>query len=668
MRAQQHEPIAHAAPRRPSLTLVVLAVVTLLLAWTVVALRAESLPAKVSRTETVDPRGPVTELSIDAISGEVNVTAGAAFSATAEIVVFAVDRPTAEAMLAETRIERSDGGGALALTTREPGMQVSPDGRGRGFHSKGKRDSGRFRVETRWTVVLPAEAALSVDLVNGNVVSRGVAGDLELASVNGRVEAIGGRGRVELQSVNGAVVASFPELPPTVRLEAETVNGNVTASLPPGASFDFSGRTMNGDIVSTFPLPPRTGGSPDVNDEVRRIRRELERERERAERERSKALEEARKAREEAQRALEQEQQPGESAEMDLHEMEASAAELERQMEQLGEEMARMADQLAREISENLDRSYEGSIGSGGARLELETLNGRVALLGNDSSISAATPLVPRMAGRSGATKRPHAAAAPAAPGAPAPVPVPVAPRSPAPAAAPGAPVAPHVQGPIVRGDIDGDFAVDLPIGDITVGRVSGVVKATTRSGDVRIAGAGKGGEISSFGGDLSIQSAGGPLEATTFGGDIHVGTMRASARLETMGGDVVVGQADGPLDVRTGGGDIAVRKASARVDAETSGGSISCTVVAKEGGPIRLVTRGGDVEVVLPADWSGEVDARVTGADPEVATIRCDFAGVDVAVGTSTQRATGRIGSGGSSLEIRSASGEVVIRKAGRR
>jgi DUF4097 and DUF4098 domain-containing protein YvlB len=607
-------------------------------------LRADAATA--TKTANFNASGKIESLSIENLNGNVQVEAGTSFTAVAELTAKASSEAEAQKLLDATTVEFANQGGRLRLETRDPWSREG------GSRKSRRESSGWGRVTVKYAITLPAGAELEADLVNGSMTVKGISGALRLTSVNGNIDIDGALGTSELKTVNGNIRGAWAGLH-SEGIQAETVNGRVVLRLPANASFDFSANTMNGEISSTFPLPARRETAR-ASDEVRRSQEEIRRELSRVKREaREKSREMKSAASSEEQEAI---------AEV--------SAELSEAMAQLSEEMARMGAEIAREVTIEIDRSYQGSVGKGGVPIRCSTLNGRIVLLAEGTTEAQAKSLV----GRRRATVAMVPPVPPVAPIAPmAPIP-PVAPMSPVGAAPPVPPVPPAPPswvegGSLIRGDIQGDFYSSIPSGEIRLGAVSGAVNAVTRAGEIHVKSAGKDATLSTLGGEVAIGDVGGGLKATTRGGDIEAGVVKGSVQLETLGGDVSVKGAGGPATIRTQGGDVVIGGAQGAVRAETAGGSITCQVIVtnleKES---RLSTSGGDVTVTLPANFKGAIEAKVSHVEEGERAILSDFPEVVISSSggryTSRVTASGKLGGGGPLLTLVTSSGRVILRK----
>jgi DUF4097 and DUF4098 domain-containing protein YvlB len=156
-----------------------------------------------------------------------------------------------------------------------------------------------------------------------------------------------------------------------------------------------------------------------------------------------------------------------------------------------------------------------------------------------------------------------------------------------------------------------------------------------------------------------------GDLAAQTLAGDVRAATVGGSAKVETSGGDIRIQRVDGWLRARTAGGDIVVPLAGGSVHAETAGGDVRIAVAVRqprEG--IRIVNGGGDVALMLPADFKGELDLTVTEADPSEPAVRSEFPEISISRKDGTVRATGAVNGGGEKVTVQTSSGTIRLRR----
>ncbi len=580
---------------------------------------AQDLSGSATRRQDFTASGTLRSLSIENVNGRVEIVAGPAFKAVVNLTARAKSDREAKQILDGTECRFSNENGDLALIVEPPGVRIRQSRRG-GLDVRA-RGGDPSRVEALIDVTLPSSVPVEVSTVNGGVSVKGIAAGLTLSTVNGRIEVAGTRQGLKLHTVNGNVEATVAELVKGADLELKSVSGNLLLTLPAGAGFRFEGRTLAGEIVSTFALPAKAGASEAARTEREKVLAE-----------KAKVLAEKERVREAAR------ERP----------LSDDLAELDRSLAEMSRDLARMGGDIAREVALSLNRSYDGTVGGGGALVRMSNLNGRIALLAAGTTEAQAKPLVP--ARRSRIVEIPEISPIPAIP--------PVPPGPPIP------PEPPDFGRPVVRGNVGSDFVATDVKGDVTLGRVAGRVKVATQWGEIHIAFAGKGAELSSAGGEIAIDAVTGDLTATTMGGDIRAGSVSGDARLETSGGDISLKSGGGAVAARTSAGDVTLRKVRGPVVARTSGGTVLCEIVSVERPGIEVVTGGGDVTLVLPANYRGDVDVRVTGVDAEGDYIVSQFHDLAVVKREGMQKAEGKLGGGGPKISVRTAAGVVLIRK----
>jgi hypothetical protein len=410
---------------------------------------------------------------------------------------------------------------------------------------------------------------------------------------------------------------------------------------------------MNGDILSTFPLPPRETAAADA-------------ERMRADRERLRADQE--RLRREI-RAKEREHRHDDSDSDSDVDVDIDLSGLKEGLQELSQELARIGPQIAAEVNASMNHSYDGTVAGGGAEVRCTTLNGRIAILAAGASTGDAKSLIPRRPGHGSWAYTPEPPEPPEVPSVPSPVPTPrpsAVPRPPRP------PHAPHAssespEGSIIRGNIDGDFSTTLPFGDVQLGKVAGSVRIVTYGGEIRVADAGKGADLSTSGGDIDIEGVSGDLRAVTHGGEVRVGNVTGNAKLETMGGDVDLKSCGGSVIAKTGGGDLRLHRVHGSLHASSGGGDVSCDIVGRETADGVTISSGaGDVTLVLPANYKANLEIQVSGLDEDSEGIVSEFPDLTISRRSHSSRETaaGALNGGGPKVAIRISSGTVRLKK----
>ncbi len=115
-------------------------------------------------------------------------------------------------------------------------------------------------AEVDFTIWLPRTTRLDeIELVNGSLGVRGVAGDLHASLVNGDLKATELSGDVELETVNGSLEVSLARLEANQTVRLDSVNGSVDLILPGNIDADVSAETVHGRIKNDFDLEVERG-------------------------------------------------------------------------------------------------------------------------------------------------------------------------------------------------------------------------------------------------------------------------------------------------------------------------------------------------------------------------------------------------------------------------
>jgi DUF4097 and DUF4098 domain-containing protein YvlB len=264
--------------------------------------------------------------------------------------------------------------------------------------------------------------------------------------------------------------------------------------------------------------------------------------------------------------------------------------------------------------------------------------------------------------------------------------------------------------------DLEGEFAGTTMGGGLTLRNASGTVHLKTMGGDIEVTDSDLDGSISTMGGTVLLKNVVGDVDAGSMGGNVRYENVRSrtgelrvpsgtlvegveqkTVAISTMGGDIGVDEAPVGALLNTMGGDIRVKHASDFVKAQTMGGNVDIHIddgwvdavtmagdvfVEVEEGlgegdkGVNLTSMCGDVELVVPADLSMDLDLTLayTRNSSQDFKIISDF-GVEIersdhwdyTNGTPRKRiyGTGKVGTGKYPVVIKTINGNIILRKA---
>lgn len=165
--------------------------------------------------------------------------------------------------------------------------------------------------------------------------------------------------------------------------------------------------------------------------------------------------------------------------------------------------------------------------------------------------------------------------------------------------------------------------------------------------------------------GSIDVERISGAIELHSGDGSIHGRNLSGSINAQTGDGSIKLEDMNGALEVHTGDGSVTVTgKLTGGVRARTGDGSVS--VHAAPGSTAdadwTITTGDGSVELALPADFSGELNAH-TG-DGHVVLHDLTLSNVSGRIGKNAVR--GRLGSGGHAVNVRTGDGSITLRRSG--
>ncbi|MCB1043521.1 MAG: DUF4097 family beta strand repeat protein [Acidobacteria bacterium] len=221
-----------------------------------------------------------------------------------------------------------------------------------------------------------------------------------------------------------------------------------------------------------------------------------------------------------------------------------------------------------------------------------------------------------------------------------------------------------------------GELAVKTMGGNIGIdhSQVSGHVK--TMGGNISLSNTPGLVDCETMGGNINVDNPNSPIDGRvepvkvkTYGGNIKVVEAPTGLIGETMGGNINIGSAKF-VDVETKGGNIRVDAVDGYATAHTMGGNITIIMVGDPDDGERdvdLDSKGGDINVHLPAGFSGEFDIEIKQTnDRKPCKITSEFALKQSTEGTRHKviRASGQTVTGRHRVVIRTVNGDVNIVK----
>jgi DUF4097 and DUF4098 domain-containing protein YvlB len=147
----------------------------------------------------------------------------------------------------------------------------------------------------------------------------------------------------------------------------------------------------------------------------------------------------------------------------------------------------------------------------------------------------------------------------------------------------------------------------------------------------------------------------------STASGDIEASSITGEITIKTASGDLKLNDVNGTINASSASGDVHVGNAIGAVSARTASGDVDVEITRLEGAD-KLVfsSASGDVSVRMPGSLSAEIDMSTHSGDLET-----DFPiEVREMKSGSGRFARGRVGDGAISLTIKTASGDVRLKR----
>lgn len=207
-----------------------------------------------------------------------------------------------------------------------------------------------------------------------------------------------------------------------------------------------------------------------------------------------------------------------------------------------------------------------------------------------------------------------------------------------------------------------GNVELDVPRG--------ATLNLKLRSGDIEISNVGEA-RVESVSGDVDMRRVARATEVTCLSGSVYLKDSSGRVRIRSFSGDVeaidvrIVDDKDDFVVHSTSGNVRLERVAHARVEAATVSGGVDFEGKLARGGSYELRTTSGDVTLVVPADSSFNVNARVL-AGGEIINDFSLQTGADMKPKQKFSKGilAGTIGTGEAEVKLLSFNGTVSLRK----
>ena len=197
---------------------------------------------------------------------------------------------------------------------------------------------------------------------------------------------------------------------------------------------------------------------------------------------------------------------------------------------------------------------------------------------------------------------------------------------------------------------------VDTAGGSIEAQNLAAPAQLDTSGGSIRATAIRGELSVDTSGGSIQIEDVDGDVSADTSGGSITIRGVRGKVGADTSGGGITIEDVTGDIAADTSGGAVKIAEAGGHVTASSSGGPIRVSFASGNAAGGSLETSGGGITVEVDPSVGLEIDAYSSGG-----AVDCELP-VTVQGKVSRTSLTGRLGSGGETLKLRTSGGGVDI------
>ena len=196
----------------------------------------------------------------------------------------------------------------------------------------------------------------------------------------------------------------------------------------------------------------------------------------------------------------------------------------------------------------------------------------------------------------------------------------------------------------------------------IRVPRKAQLDRIASSNGSVRIESVDGDARVTTSNGAIRVANLGGKLDASTSNGKLEAIDIKGGAMLRTSNGSIQAESVRGPFEASTSNGAIRARiddvPSGSPVRATSSNGSIELTFSSFHEHEVKASTSNSAITVRLPERVNAELRAATSNSN-----VTSDY-DVTVRGAISKNRLEGRLGSGGSLINLTSSNGPIRIQK----
>lgn len=211
------------------------------------------------------------------------------------------------------------------------------------------------------------------------------------------------------------------------------------------------------------------------------------------------------------------------------------------------------------------------------------------------------------------------------------------------------------------------DFNISVPrsynvnvwtVGIIKTSDLRGTVKLSTAGFSVTTGNINGSLNLSSAGGPINVGDVNGPVAVSSAGGSVRIGNINGELNVKSGGGSITAGRVDGRVTAHSSGGFIRIEEVTNTIEVASLGGSVQTYISRQPQSDSSFVSSGGSVNLRLAETVGASIDA-----DAGPGKVHSDYP-LKRLLETYDSAFTGDINGGGPKITIRTAAGNVTLRK----
>jgi hypothetical protein len=211
------------------------------------------------------------------------------------------------------------------------------------------------------------------------------------------------------------------------------------------------------------------------------------------------------------------------------------------------------------------------------------------------------------------------------------------------------------------------DFNISIPRHYNLDVRTVGIIKTSDLHGTVKLSTAGFSLTTGNINGSLKLSSAGGPINVgdvngpvtvSSAGGSVRIGNINGELNAKSGGGSITAGRVDGRVTAHSSGGFIRIEEVTNTIEVASLGGAVQTYISRQPQSDSSFVSSGGSVNLRLAETVGASIDA-----DAGPGKVHSDYP-LKRLLETYDSAFTGDINGGGPKITIRTAAGNVTLRK----